>query len=294
MTFWQSRYNPELKLSQQDLLDISEEITQAYAPDNSQLQSELVLMPVDPITLYAYWNLELGNQPDRQLIMKVYSNPELSEHSSSLNLSFDIKVSSFQGQQKIYLPIAATAYSAVIGEINADNSFRALVTSNIIQVPRETPVVMSEVVPIIDSESSIGTNAEADHSHVVWQEAMPEHNINNSEQPTQKIPMFDHLFVAEINNVPDIIHVQRENIAFESNNNTAKNQYTSTNNATAPQTEPFILKNFNNQGYDLKVYANNSDSEFAKILARQESGFYISPKKLNTTKLNSSGLGLYL
>ena len=294
MTFWQSRYNPQLKLSQQDLLDISEEITQAYAPDNRQLKSELVLMPVDPITLYAYWSLELGSKPSRQLIMRVYSNPGLSEPPSSLNLSFDIKVSSFQSQQKIYLPIAATAYSAVIGEIKADNSFSALVTSNIIHVPRETPVAMSEVVPVIDSESSIDANAEAGHNHVAWQEAMPEHSINNSEQPTQKKPMFDRLFVTEINNVHDIIHVQRENTAFESNNNAANNQYTSTNNATAPQTEPFTFKNFNNQGYDLKIYENGSNSEFVNILSRQESGFYISPKKLNTTKLNSSGLGLYL
>jgi len=293
MTFWQSRYNPQLKLSQQDLIDISKEITQAYAPDGSHMQSELVLMPVDPVTLHAYWNIKNNTISNlgAQLIMRVYSDPTLSEHPSSLKLSFDIKLSSFQGQQTVSVPIAATAYSAVIGEINADNSFSALVTSEIIHVPRETPVTISDAVPVIDSESA---NIAADNTHVIWQEAMPEHSINNSEQPTQEIPMFDDLFVTEINNAPDIIHVQRENAAFELNNNSVRNQYTSTNNVTVPETEPFILKNFNNQGYDLKVYANSSDSEFANILAKQESGFYISPKKPNITKLNSSGLGLYL
>ena len=293
MTFWQSRYNPQLKLSQQDLLDISEEITQAYAPDDSYMQSELVLMPVDPVTLHAYWNIKNNTISNlgTQLIMRVYSDPTLSEYPSSLNLSFDIKLSSFQGQQTVSVPIAATAYLAVIGEINADNSFSALVTSDTIHVPRETPVTISDAVPIIDSESA---NTEADNTHVIWQEAMPEHSINNIEQPTQEIPMFDHLFVAEINSAPDVIHVQCENSIFPPNNNNARHQFTSTNNATAPETEPFILKNFNNQGYDLKVYANSSDYEFANILAKQESGFYISPKKSKATKLNSSGLGLYL
>ena len=297
MTFWQSRYNPQLKLSQQDLLDISKEITQAYAPDDSHMQSELVLMPVDPVTLHAYWNIRniTTSKSDTQLILRVYSDPALSEYPSSLNLSFDIKLSSFQGQQTVSVPIAATAYSAVIGEINADNSFSALVTSDTIHVPRETPVTISDAVSAIDGESAIvSANTDADDTHVIWQEVMPEHSINNSEQPTQEIPMFDHLFVTEINNAPDVIHVQRENAAFELNNNSVRDQYTSTNNATAAETEPFILKNFNNQGYDLKVYANSSDSEFANILAKQESGFYISPKKSNITKLNSSGLGLYL
>jgi hypothetical protein len=293
MTFWQSRYNPQLKLSQQDLLDISKEITQAYAPDDSHMQSELVLMPVDPVTLHAYWNIKNNTISNlgAQLIMRVYSDPTLSEHPSSLKVSFDIKLSSFQGQQTVSVPIAATAYSAVIGEINTDNSFSALVTSEIIHVPRETPVTISDAVPVIDSESA---NIEADNTHIIWQEAMPEHSINNSEQPTQKIPMFDDLFVTEINNAPGIIHVQRENTAFELNNNSVRNQNTSTNNVTVPEIEPFILKNFNNQGYDLKVYVNSSDAEFANILAKQASGFYISPKKSNITKLNSSGLGLYL
>ncbi len=297
MTIWQSRYNPQLKLSQQDLLDISEEITQAYAPDDSHIQSELVLMPVDPVTLHAYWNIKNNTTINlgTQLIMRVYSDPTLSEHPSSLKLSFDIKLSSFQGQQTVSVPVAATAYSAVIGEINSDNSFRVLVASEIIHVPRETPVTISDAVPAIDGESAIvSVNTGADNTHVIWQEAMPEYSINNSEQSTQKIPMFDDLFVTEINNAPDVIHVQRDNAAFELNNNSVRNQYTSTNDATAPETEPFILKNFNNQGYDLKVYANSSDSEFANILAKQESGFYISPKKSNITKLNSSGLGLYL
>jgi len=304
MTFWQSRYNPQLKLSQQDLIDISEKITQAYALDDSHIQSELVLMPVDPVTLHAYWNIKnnITSNLGTQLIMRVYSDPMLSEHPSSLKLSFDIKLLSLQGQQTVSVPVAATAYSAVIGEINADNSFRVLVASEIIHVPREAPAPINSlndyiepVTRVVDSVSAaVITNTEADISHVTEQKIISENNITNSEQPGQQVSMFDHLFVAEINNAPDVIHVQRENSIFPPNNNNARHQFTSTNNATAPETGPFILKNFNNQGYDLKVYANSSDYEFASILAKQESGFYISPKKSKATKLNSSGLGLYL
>jgi hypothetical protein len=298
MTFWQSRYNPQLKLSQQDLIDISEEITQAYAPDNSYVQSELVLMPVDPVTLHAYWNIQNNSTSatDTELILRVYSEPTLSEHSSHLRLSFDIKLSSFQGQQTVAAPIAATAYSAVIGTINADSSFSVLATSEIIHVPRESPALTHKTVlnaPNIDPVS-VNVSAGDEHTYVMEQKKTSEHSISNSEQPIQKVPMFDHLFATEINNTPDVIYVPRESAQFESNSNAAKNQHTSTNTNTALNTEPFILKNFNNQGYDLKVYANNSDSEFADLLAKQVYGFYIIPNKTTTTKQNSSGLGFYL
>ncbi|MCF7972174.1 MAG: DUF4912 domain-containing protein [Methylococcaceae bacterium] len=301
MTFWQSRYNPQLKLSQQDLLDVSEKITQAYAPQDSHVQSELVLMPVDPVTLYAYWNLEISNNSDRQFIMRVYSNPEISEQPNSLKLSFDIQISSFKGQQKIYLPIAATAYSAVIGEINADNRFSILVASGVVHVPRETPVSIGSLndktvlaVPFIKSETPVEkANTKANNSHTPGLQKSPEYKTNNKHGTVQSIPMFDHLFVAENNRAPDIIHVQQENSKIEYSN-AVENLYPFDINTQDSQYEPFILKNFNNQGYDLKVYANSSVSEFVNILSMQESGFYISPKKSKATKQNSSGLGLYL
>ncbi|MDT8424623.1 MAG: DUF4912 domain-containing protein [Methyloprofundus sp.] len=291
MTFWQSRYNPQLKLSQQDLIDVSEAITQAYAPVDSHMQSELVLMPVDPVTLHAYWNIKDNNsiEPGGQLILRVYSNPELSEHPQGVKLSFDIKLSSFQSQQKVSVPIAATAYSAVIGKINADSSFSILATSEVIHVPRKTPAPINSLNDPID-EPAVISSTKVYNNQLIEQKIIPE----NNEKSGQNIPMFDHLFVVEISNAPDIIYMQREHSTCESNSNSAQNKYTATNNATAPQAEPFILKNFNNQGYDLKVYANSCNSEFANILAMQESGFYISPKKSKTIKQNNSGLGLYL
>jgi hypothetical protein len=193
MTFWQSRYNPQLKLSQQDLIDISEEITQAYAPDNSYVQSELVLMPVDPVTLHAYWNIQNNSTSatDTELILRVYSEPILSEHSSHLRLSFDIKLSSFQGQQTVAAPMAATAYSAVIGTINADSSFSVLATSEIIHVPRESPAPTHNTVlnaPNIDPVS-VNVSAGDEHTYVMEQKKTSEHSISNSEQPIQKVPM---------------------------------------------------------------------------------------------------------
>ncbi len=79
MKFWQSKNNPQCKLSQQDLIDISEEINQKYTPFDNHHQPELVLMPVDPINLYAYWNLN-SNQSisnahhiDKQPSMQTFS-----------------------------------------------------------------------------------------------------------------------------------------------------------------------------------------------------------------------------
>ena len=109
MKLLQSRYNSQCKLSQQDLRDISEEIIETYAPHDNH-QSELVLMPVDPVNLYAYWNLpenKTGNEInteanpiDKQFALRIYTIPEHSESASNIKLSFDVKVDGLNNQQK--------------------------------------------------------------------------------------------------------------------------------------------------------------------------------------------------
>ena len=200
MKFWQSRYNPQLKLSQQDLRDISDETIQNYTPYDPYHQPELVLMPVDPLNLYAYWNLaaietdNVINDTDRQFVLRVYSLPEQGEQESAIKMSFDITVSAYQNQKKVRLPMAATTYSAVIGEINADGCFSALATANAIHVPRENPLV----------EESMG-------------------ETDNARQ---------------IASVPDYSATIGENIET----------------AETEEQAVFILRNFNEYGYDLKVY----------------------------------------
>ncbi|TXL17601.1 hypothetical protein BMR04_04910 [Methylococcaceae bacterium HT3] len=267
MKLLQSRYNSQCKLFQQNLLNISEEITRTYAPHSPPHQPELVLMPVDPINLYAYWNLKDSetdiqtNPIDKQLALRIYSIPELSEHSSELQLCFDIDVHGLQNQQKVHLPIAASAYSAVIGEINADNNFSALATSDPIHVPRENPV--------------------------------SENNQNNLENSLQISDKFLHTVVS--NDVPPEHMGHNEN----KQNTRQDSQTTETNiapkaNTANPPTEALILKNFNDYGYDLKVYTNNKHLESILAEAKQESDIYLNSKATKTTIKNVSGLGKLL
>lgn len=162
MKLWQSKHGAKCKISQQDLRAISKEIAQKYNPTTPNTAHDtpiLVLMSVDPSHLYAYWNLSSGEikRPkmtrQKQLTLRVYSIPELSESPFSVQLSFDINVNGRTNQQQIPLPIAATAYSAIIGEIFPDNSFHPLVTADTISVPRATPhdsFLISPLIPLLN------------------------------------------------------------------------------------------------------------------------------------------------
>lgn len=243
MKFWQSKHNPQCKLSQQDLLDISKDIIQAYAPHDTCHQPELVLMPVDPTNLYAYWKLKNNNTDDainsvdKQLVLKIYSVPEISEISSHLQLSFEIKVNGFQNQQKVHLPVAATAYSAVIGEINTDedDSFSALAAANTIHVPRENPVSEHS---LNNAENTVKTSLIQD-SHVSRSRMSEEHLVAENSEHTLQTDLPDEY-------------------------NSVSGTYTQDT-----QNEAFIVKNFNDYGYDLKVYPNQPGEEFKNILLKQ-------------------------
>jgi len=236
MKFWQSRYNPQLKLSQQDLRNISEEIIQTYTPYDPHHQPELVLMPVDPLNLYAYWNLaaigtdNVINDIHKQFALRIYSLPEHSEQDSQTKLSFDIKVSGYQNQKKVHLPIAATAYAAIIGEIKSDDSFCALATSDIIHVPRENPVSAEDA---IDTENGLQTDSELRNTSTIMES------------------------FAEVES-------KGENF--------------------------FILKNFNEYGYDLKIYGEELSSAVICKLSDKTSNIYHTTKN-KIIDNNTSGQG---
>lgn len=271
MKRWQSRYNPQCKLSQQDLLDISEAITQTYAPHDIHHQPELVLMPVDPINLYAYWNLNnsetdenIINNVDKQLALRICSLPELSEDSSNIKFSFDVRVQGLQNRQKIHLPAAASAYSAVIGEINADNSFSALATSDTIHVPRENPVIVNS---LNNHENTVPTSQIKANNVITdlapFLKPEPEYIINGRDVtvPTRQ---------ALENNIVTDAHT--ENVWYES--------------AT--------LENFKGYGYDLKVYGNEHNTEPENSLLNQTKHIQMRSKISSTIDKNTSGQGRLL
>jgi ribosomal protein L31E len=143
MTFWHSRFNSQINLSPEEMLEISQEISSEYAPSASDNTPEVVLLPVDPYHLYAYWNLveKKANTAQQNyfeigLTLRVYWHPDENSEIAATKLWFDVALQSIQHQCMVELPIDATAYSAAIGRRNADQGFDALAYSNTIHVPR--------------------------------------------------------------------------------------------------------------------------------------------------------------
>jgi hypothetical protein len=142
MNFWQSKHSSQIKLSTRELQQISQKIDQDYAPVITTHGSELVLLPVDPYHLYAYWNLS-GNLANNQknkgiesdLSLRVYWRPDKVNVTSKSKLWFDVDLKN-QHQQKVRLPIDATDYSAAIGRNIPNHGFVVYAHSNIIHVPR--------------------------------------------------------------------------------------------------------------------------------------------------------------
>lgn len=154
MKFWQSRYSSQDKLSQQEILEISQKISRDFYPNVSSAFPGLVLLPVDPFHLYAYWTLgentiksELSDYANFQLTLRIYW--QFNENSDFYRTKqwFDVKVNGNQHRQKVRVPNDETFYSAVIGKHYPDDSFAAYAYSNIIHLPR------SRMAPIIGTEN---------------------------------------------------------------------------------------------------------------------------------------------
>lgn len=272
MKLWQSKHDPHCKLSQQSLLDISEKITQEYAPYDSHHQPELVLMPVDPVNLYAYWNLKQHETDqtiehvDKPLALRIYSLTESDTDPENIKLSFDITVEGLQKQQKIHLPLAASAYSAVIGEINADHSFSPLASSDTIHVPREHPATENIA-------NDLGNIPQTD----TQQQAI--FATDQSQVPCQ-LPL-DYLE----NNVPTLVTEQ------------LPDKLTIVMPPPAePYSETLILQNFKGYGYDLKVHQPLFDIEADAILQRSTEPMQAGKPQTRSTNIsnnqkNTSGHG---
>jgi len=177
MTFSHSRYNPQIKLSPEEMLEISQEINREFtpgfcikkpepipqhklsrkemfeisedirlnfAPRASNNTQELVLLPVDPDHLYAYWNLgddKLNTTPkkdsENQLTLRIYSEANKNTDTLKTKPWFDVAIDSTQAQQSVFISMRAheTAYRATIGKRFPDNSLAPFAYSNITHVP---------------------------------------------------------------------------------------------------------------------------------------------------------------
>ncbi|MDO9048766.1 MAG: DUF4912 domain-containing protein [Methylobacter sp.] len=141
---WMPELVEKIRLSPKELLDIGEEIGRDFAPKASYNIPEVVLLPVDPGHLYAYWNLgenrEIStsdNERKDQLTLRIYSQPDEEREAIETASWFDVAIDSPKTQQQVSLPspVNETAYSAAIGKCCADDSFIAFAHSNIIHAP---------------------------------------------------------------------------------------------------------------------------------------------------------------
>ncbi|MDD5462622.1 MAG: DUF4912 domain-containing protein [Methylococcales bacterium] len=134
----------KIKLSSTEMFEISEEIRQNFAPRAENNAQELVLLPVDPDHLYAYWNLP-DTKPDimpktdseNQLTLRIYSEANKNTGTVETKPWFDVAIDNTQAQQSVFLSKQAheTTYSAAIGQRFPDNSLSSFADSNITHVP---------------------------------------------------------------------------------------------------------------------------------------------------------------
>lgn len=125
----------KIRLTPSELLDIGEEIGRDFAPKQSCNVPELMLLPVDPGHLYAYWNLgESAKSDNDQLTLRIYAQSDEESAASETASWFDVAIGNSKTQQQVALPQLTDhmAYSAVIGQYATDDGFTEFVRSNII------------------------------------------------------------------------------------------------------------------------------------------------------------------
>lgn len=125
------------KLSRQELLEVSQNISLYFAPRISNIR-KLVLLPIDPEHLYAYWNLgDVQNEAlslsktSNDKVLRIYSQDVRGDVVKSKPV-VDFNVQKSQTKQVISLPLInrRETYFAKIGELNPTEGFVALINSN--------------------------------------------------------------------------------------------------------------------------------------------------------------------
>ncbi|MGR9114304.1 MAG: DUF4912 domain-containing protein [Gammaproteobacteria bacterium] len=151
--------NSRIKLSAQEILAISEEITREFAPKLTVGKSEIVLLPVDPYHLHAYWRLDESEfkddqEPEQALTLRIYPEPNGDSAEFETEAYLDVVIAGSQGQQNIVLPASGhvTRYSAAIGKNLSGQDFTAYIRSNIIRIPRTS----TEDYPCLENKHASG------------------------------------------------------------------------------------------------------------------------------------------
>lgn len=164
-----------LQLSRQELLTISEQISREYTPRSSTQNNKLVLLPVTPDRLHAYWHFHNetvpanpdNTQPQPELTLRIFLQTAEQAETPEQTASnwFDISVEPTQIQQSITLPHhSAGQMTAVLGSRGDKSNFHALLYSNTTQIPdsdaKHHPLspVLSALITPYQTPSSISSH----------------------------------------------------------------------------------------------------------------------------------------
>lgn len=138
-------HKSSIRFSPQQLLEISEEISRDFAvhPAPQADHSEIVLLPVDPGHLHAYWHLdeqhrEVPGLLDKPLTLRVYAMPDGQDIGSYTPAWFDMPIEPPQTQHKVAVPNTMTGnyYAASIGHRDVDH-FTTIASSKTAYIPRQ-------------------------------------------------------------------------------------------------------------------------------------------------------------
>ena len=133
--------------TQQELLEVSQNISRYFAPSISTNSQRLVVLPIDPQHIYIYWSLDKKQDfklskrmINNEMVLRVYSQLNEKRAPAPVKPLIEITIDDFHSSQRIYLPTSKipTVYSASIGQKTTDDGFVSLIDSSTTHVDQVT------------------------------------------------------------------------------------------------------------------------------------------------------------
>ena len=161
-----------LPFSANELAAISAEISHEYMPRLLDSPDNLVLLPLSPGRLFAYWQVRqpavdpAATAAAEQLTLRIVSQsqpvakPPTAAAVPQPPVWFDVAVDNAQSAQTLVLPIelpGSGPYSAALGLLDQQQAFTPLLTSKPIAVP--TPPAMLDLTPVMAQFMALAANA---------------------------------------------------------------------------------------------------------------------------------------
>jgi len=132
-------------------------ISDEFSPSGSETAvPELVLMPLDPYHLHAYWHIEADDAPavqkgqqsggNNDLSLRIYCRNEAQPGQSNNNDPwFDIALGTERNSCDVRLPLDHLRCRAALGRKSDNRPFLPLLFSNRVQAPKAGPTAVGTV-----------------------------------------------------------------------------------------------------------------------------------------------------